>query len=128
MKKSGSVINILALCTLIVNFLGDVLLHILQKEKIGPKITAKIDRVAAALIPGKRDHIRVARLLHFWSQTLKQCSLFFFVFAFCFLCLLTKLMTIWLQKCSDLATLDHIISPLDPVYTVPDIWSRYQFE
>ena len=49
MKKSGSVINILPLCILIVNFLGDVLLHILQKEKIGPKITAKIDRVAAAL-------------------------------------------------------------------------------
>ena len=49
MKKSGSVINVPALCILIVNFLGDVLLHILQKEKIGPKITAKIDRVVAAL-------------------------------------------------------------------------------
>ena len=49
MKKSGSVINILTLCILIVNFLASVLLHILQKEKIGPKITAKIVRVAAAL-------------------------------------------------------------------------------
>ena len=33
--------------------------------------------------------VKVARLLHFWSQiNLQQCSLFFFVFAFCFLCLL----------------------------------------
>ena len=29
--------------------LSDVLLHILQNEKIGPKIAAKINRVAAAL-------------------------------------------------------------------------------
>ena len=49
MKKNGSVRNVLALCILILNFLGNLLLHICQKEKIGPKIVAKVFRVAAAL-------------------------------------------------------------------------------
>ena len=50
MKKSGSVIKVSALYILIVNILDDVLFHILQTEKIRPKIAAKIDRVAAALL------------------------------------------------------------------------------
>ena len=49
MKKSEFIINVLALCILIITFYGDVLLHILQKEKIGPEIEAKITRVASAL-------------------------------------------------------------------------------
>ena len=75
MKKSGSVRNVLALCILIVNFLGNLLLHILQKEKIGPKITAKIDRVAAAL------WLRECRCL---CHTLHSfISSFFFPYAWC---------------------------------------------
>ena len=53
MKKSGSVINVLAFCILIATFLADVLLHclhILQQANIGPEIAAKIARVAAALL------------------------------------------------------------------------------
>ena len=37
MKKSGSVINVLVLGILIATFLGDILLRIIQKDKIGPK-------------------------------------------------------------------------------------------
>ena len=37
MKKSRSVINVLVLCILIATFLRDILLHILQKEKIVSK-------------------------------------------------------------------------------------------
>ena len=37
MRKGRSVINVLALCILIVTFIGDILLHILQKEKIVTK-------------------------------------------------------------------------------------------
>ena len=50
MNKSGSVINVPALCFFITTFLGDVLLRIFQKEKIGPKIVAKITCLAAALV------------------------------------------------------------------------------
>ena len=46
MKKSGSVTNVLVI--LIATFLGDILLHILQKKKIGVEISAKIARVTAA--------------------------------------------------------------------------------
>ena len=49
--------------------LSDVLLHILQNEKIGPKIAAKINRVAAALIMLQYIlHYRIAfnfRLLYY---------------------------------------------------------------
>ena len=38
LKKSESVKNVLVLCNLVATILGDVLLHIIQKEKIGPKI------------------------------------------------------------------------------------------
>ena len=41
------VVNVLALCIVITIFLGDVILHILQKGKIEPRIAIKIARVAA---------------------------------------------------------------------------------
>ena len=45
----------------------------------------------------------------FLRPNLQQCSLFFFVLGFCFLCLLDYIiMTIWPQKCSDLATLSPL--------------------
>ena len=49
--------------------------------------------------------IRVARLLHFWSQTLNDALCFSLYLSFLFIVFVTILMTIWLQKCSDLATL-----------------------
>ena len=50
MKKSRSVINVLVLCILIATFLGDILLHILQKEKIVSK-NRPCSRGLTAFIP-----------------------------------------------------------------------------
>ena len=46
----------------------------------------------------------VARLLHFWSQTFNNALCFSLYLPFVFIVFLATLMTIWLQKCSNLAT------------------------
>ena len=48
---------------------------------------------------------RVARFLHFWSQLLTMLFDFLCICVLFFIVYLTTLMTIWLQECSDLATL-----------------------
>ena len=48
---------------------------------------------------------KVARSLHFWGQIFNNALCFSLYLAFVFFVYLTTLMTIWPQKCSDLATL-----------------------
>ena len=48
---------------------------------------------------------RVARSLHFWGQIFNNALCFSLYLPFVFFVYLTALMTIWPQKCSDLATL-----------------------
>ena len=48
---------------------------------------------------------RAARSLHFWGQILNNALCFSLYLPFVFFVYLTTLMTIWPQKCSDLATL-----------------------
>ena len=46
----------------------------------------------------------VARLLHFWSQTFNNALCFSLYLPFVFIVFVATLMTIWLQKCGNLAT------------------------
>ena len=61
--------------------------------------------VSPAALNRNCPEFRVAKLLHFWSQTFNNAHCFSLYLPFVFIVFLTTLMTIWLQKCSDLATL-----------------------
>ena len=79
MKKSRSVINGLVLCILIATFLGEILFHILQKEKIVTKnrpcsrgLTTDRTRFghATRLFFDRTDHFELGSS---YLTTLKRC-------------------------------------------------------
>ena len=70
--------------------------------------------------------IRVARLLHFWRQTFNNALCFLLYLPFVFFVYLTTVMKIWLQKCSDLATLNCIkIGGHVALLSDPTVYSLY---